>query len=453
MSRTVSPGLIGYGKRTSVAILFLTLAVIALTGIFSSCSKEKTTDISDLLASVPADASSVVAVNLESILTKMECKIEGQKVIPGDKMKQYIAGIDKDNITTINRFFAGDYGLEPSVALVFVEGHDIYLTGSLADPAKFKAETEKNTGGKFASADGVETCANVAVKGTRFWVRTSHNNMINASEIARFTALSDKLSFLSNSYAPQLSELDRDIKGWANIAGIFNAAEMDFSQKAMLRMALGAIFDDASDLSFGADFKEGLLESDIKVLDSKGKPAKFLFPAGRIDVSALAKASGSAQAVTAISISKKMIEKIKEQVGANGISMMKIYAELLSSVDGTCVVLSDPTEGTLSGFITTTGQNTGSLSDALSSMGCEISKDGNLLRFSKGLVKGSVNPADVASEFKGAVAGVVVSGKVSPGLSHLSTCSLMLQPAEGSLILKLSARSDKKENILFSLLP
>lgn len=433
----------------------LAMLFVAMILIMQGCGKDKSADLTDLLVTVPSDASGVMAVNVRNILEKCDCKVKDGKVEPGKKMKEALSGIkNASDREGVMRFMTGGYGIDPSVAMMFVEGQDVYLIGFLDEPSRFKAQAEKESGDKFESHSDIETCGNMAVKGNRFWIRVSHRNDISSDEISRFMSLNDKLSFLSNRASKDLAELDHDIEGWGNIGGIFNVLDMGFTQKSMTRMAIGAFYADAEEFTFEADFDRGELEAELTLLNSKGKPAKFIYDTRRIDVASVKDAGSKGESVIAAAISPSMVEKLKENVGDKGISMMAVYTQLLSSVDGTCVAVQGR-NGTIRGLFTTKGEGTAPLSDALSSMGCKTSKDGKVLRFDSGDVQGDMNVADVADEFKDALAGIVMSPQMlrQSGYEFDIRClSLMLVPDDGSVKLKLEIKgNDSKENIIYSL--
>lgn len=432
------------------------LMCVALAMIFQGCGKDKSADLTDLLVTVPSDASAVMAINVKNVLEKSDCKVSDGKVVPGKKMQEVISGIgNASDREGISRFMTGDYGIDPSVAMIFAEGQDVYLIGFLDEPSRFKAQVEKETGDKFSSRSDIETCSNMAVKGNRFWVRLSHRNDISADEISRFMSLNDKLSFLSNRASEEMEKLDHDIEGWGNIGGVFNILDMGFAQKSMTRMAISAFYADAEEFAFKADFDRGELEAELKLLNSKGKPAKFIYDTRRIDVASVKDAASRGECVIAAAISPSMVEKLKENVGDKGISMMAVYTQLLSPVDGTCVAVQGE-NGTIRGLFTTKGEGTASLSDALSSMGCRTSKDGKILRFDSGDVQGNLVVAEVADEFKDALAGIVVSPQMMKQSGYdidIRNLSLMLVPDDGSVELKLEMKgNDSKQNIIYSLI-
>ena len=431
------------------------MLILSLAGAITSCSGDSSADISDLLSTVPNDASAVAAFNLHSIVEKTGSKIDGSKVVPGKDLQALIE--KSSGNSDLSRFITNDYGIDPEAAVLFVEGQDTYLTGYLARPDSFRENVQKETSGSFSKEGDVDICANYAMKGNQFWCRVSHRNSISASEISRFTSLSEKLSFMSGSYAKELSDLNHDIKGWGNISGIFNVANMDFQSKSMARMAIESMFSDGEDIAFHADFEKGKMTSALRILNSKGKPAKFNFPTERVDVSVVKNAGASADLIYAMAVSPKMIESLKEQVDGKGISVLGAIMPALSSLDGTAVVEFSSSSNAISGVVSTKGEGTAALSDLISSgLDCTVTKDGKLLRFSNGSVTGRLSGDAMADKFKGALFGMVAVpdrfGAADSG-NPLECVALMVVSSDSSIELRVEADAkDKKENVLLSLI-
>lgn len=439
-------------KHSDSRILLSPIVLVMLL-ILGACSGNNVANISDLLATVPNDASAVVAFNVRSALEKAGCTVEGSKVTMNKTIEK---ALENSSGSDIKRFFNGEYGVDPSAAVIFVEGHEIYLTGYLAQPSQFKKAVEKETGAPFEGSP-VETSGNIALKTQQFWVRLSHKNEINTDEIARFTSLTDRLSFLANDYGDNLADLNHDIKGWSNIIGLFNTAGLDFQSRSLLRMIMESVFEDAEDLTFEADFEKGRFVAVTRILNENGDPAKYLLPAEKIDISAIDKAPETANFLMAIATPERFISEIRKQVGDKGISVIGAILPMLECVDGTTVAAIG-TDGSFSGIIPTNGNGTSRLADLLSTqLNAQVSKDGNNLLFSHGTVSGPIVTKDVASRFKGASIGLVMTPATNPGAGDpsigLKDISVMFEGTEGSLQLRLEAESiDQSENILISVL-
>lgn len=448
--------------------LVATLALI-MVALICSCGRRQPIDVSGLLKTVPGDAAAVAVFDMQSILDDYGCKVKDSSVTPSDDIAKALANTQAGDSLLMMRLFADDCGVDPTVALIFAEGHDVYLTGYLAQPDKFKTAVAKLTGEQFAKSGDVETCSNFAVQGSRFWVRTSHRNDINASEIQRFGALSEQLSFMANDQAEALTKPEHDVTGWGNINGLLNVSALDFETRSMIGMTLGLFYDDPRDLLFDADMDKNEFEAEVSIINSKGKKAKFLYPTRKIDTEALAGISSTGSRLSAIAMDPAMIKKLKKGLGG-AISMFKVYVDLLSPVDGTIgLVYGEEQEAEsenkgssasksggmlgldsdqpLKGMIQTSGAETIQLQNALGMMGLTVNKDGKVLSLSRGKVTGPLAIADAAAELKGAMGGVVITGddsmaQILPFDSEaIDNAALLLKPDDGSLQLHIKVKA------------
>lgn len=434
---------------------FLVLTAIIISSLLSSCSGDKA-DVSELLATVPADASAVVAVNVKNLVEKAGCKIDGSTIVPGKEVEALFADNDSTDITSqrIRDIFNGNAGIDPTVALAFLEGTDLYITGFAASPDKFREFVKNEFEGDFQKTGDVETLGNVALKGNQFWIHASHRNDVSAEQITRFVSLNDKLSFLSNGYAEKIASFSHDIEGWANLSSLYNASGLSFQQKALAGMGLAVLFADAQDIAFQGDFLPGQLLTSLSVLNSKGEPAKFNLPTDRIDVGMVKNLGESADNIIALAISPKLIEQLQKDLGDKNIPGMDLLAPALAALDGTSVV--EMADGAIKGVVATKGEATAALSDLISqSLNVTVTKDGKLLRFEQGEMTGSLRNAEVADRFKGAMFAVVTKS-TQFALDEVKNMMVKdiffaLIPSDGSMSLEVAISTESpKENFLLT---
>lgn len=439
------------------SLLNIICCLLLCVGAFS-CSKSDSADVESLLSTIPSDVSAITVIDLRSVLEKAGCKIDGEKIVPGKEILSAVATTgDKRLHSAAELLFGGESGIDPSVAALFIDGFNTYLCGFVADTEKFKAAAEKEFLEKFTSSDNIEKCGNIAMQGNRFWMCVSSRNTIETNSVRHFTTLSENQSILSSRFAEKLRKLDHDVELWADIKALLNATGADFNSKAMASVAVESMFADASQIEGELDFLKGKMEISLGVVTAKGDKAKFLFPTAKIDPEVIKSIGADGDAVIAAAISPKMIEKLKEETSGKGMSMLGIYAMALSCVDGTCAVAVGG-EGNLKGIISTDGSSTSSLSEMLSMISVRTENKGKQLLISKGTPSGTINPADIASEMKGAMLGVALSPKGKFGASPLNAdkirnVTLLVVPKDKSVMLKITARSNnEKENFILSLL-
>ncbi|MDE6716876.1 MAG: DUF4836 family protein [Muribaculaceae bacterium] len=441
-------------RRLSAASLIIIFSL--LISLLPSCSGSKT-DTAELLATVPADASAVAALNLKSVIEKTGCKIEGSKIVPGKEVAALVAGQDRDTADRIRAILNGETGVDPSSAIFFVEGSDFYITGFLADPDTFRKYISEDGAMQIASENGIDRCGNTALKGNQFWIRASHRNDIDPAEIARFSELSEKTSFLSNAYSSRLAEISHDIEGWGNLAAIYNASGMSFRDKTMAGLGLAVLFSDARDLAFNADFENGRFISSLSILNSKGEPAKFNFPSDRIDPAMVKELSGSADTFFAMALTPALVKSLEKELGDKNIPGAEMILSALGAIDGTCAVAANGSM--VKGAVSTTGENTADLTDFISSStGSTVIKDGKILRFNNGEVNGTLEAADIAPQLKGAMFALVTSGtaptgQFTPADLPVKYTLIALSPSQGSMEITSEIRAfNEKENILLTFL-
>lgn len=381
------------------------VAAVVLLIIVASCSKDSSSDVRELLATVPSDASLVGAGNAGELLKKAGCDVSGDKAELTPEMEALIGDAKKSGIEVPDGIFSGEAGVELGAMVFFVEGKNVYLTGNLSDADKFVTYCEGKTNGKFSENDDVRTLNNIAVKGSRFWL--SGDSSVDVKEIVRFAALSEEQSFLSNTLSGELAKTENDIVVWGNIDGLANLG-MGMGNLGMARIVLSSVVENAQDFLLTAKFEKGKGTSEFRIFDGKGKEAKFLLPMGKIDTSTVKKLGEKGSVVVAIDINKKFVAKIKELVQTFGGDIPSLYNSIIEPLDGTaCAALSpDMQEGRV--IVTTTGDKTAALKGVLNSVG-NVTTDGKLLIATKGEPTGDIEISKAADELSGAMMGVVAA--------------------------------------------
>ncbi len=447
--------------RKPVGAMSLLLALTLL--LAASCTKTSTADYSDLLKTVPSDASAVVALDVQSLLEKAGCKVaDGGKVELSEEMKAAIAAdtqpSTRQNVTVL---LTGEAGVAHSSALIFSEGEDTYATFMVDDPDAFRKYAEKVTEKKVTSVGGVDICGPLALVANQGWMRLGNTADVDAGEILKFTKLSEAQSFYSHDIATKMMETEKDVVGWADIDALLNLSGRSFSDRAVARMGLSSIFDDAAYVWLETDFGKGKMTADMRILNSKGSDAKCNFPTSKIDVKTVESLGGKADVIFATSVSSKLARQLMELAasGAGGIGAM--YSPLLKPIDGTAAfAISSNGQGgqDMRGVITTDGKSpVGDLTSFLSQSFGTVKRDGRFLRMEgKGLEGGQLDVATDSKRLSGAWLACLVSksvlGSNPGGLGGFSSLLFSVRPDEGSLLLKVELLSDSKENALITYL-
>lgn len=425
--------------------LSLIAALLIILGGATSCSRNDSADASDLLATVPSDASVVAVANLQSMLEKSGCKIDNAEITPSDDIKKAAAAIkDQKTRAFAEAFFNSKSGIDPTVAVFFSVGYYKYVTGVAADPSLFKETVSKISGGAFSSQENMEICGNVALKGNQFWVNIG-SDAIDAREAKHFATLSGEQSFISNSGSERLTKFETDIEGWANIAGALNAGSLAFQQRAMIQVAMQTIFDDAADASFSITFNKGEAVSRIGLLNSKGKPAKYLLASGELDPKIMESIGGNADALFAMAVPQKLIEQLRKDTQSKSASILGAYLQALGAIDGTVAIAANLDNNALKGVVSTNGQGTAALNEFLNGMGLNVKINGRLLDISKGELTGKTPVSELSKDLKGAMAGIALTnprpGKSAAVTDQLTGISATLSKESASVVLNIKTRS------------
>lgn len=435
-------------RLTLICLLMLVLPAL------NSCQKE-TADTRDLLATVPSSSGIVAGINLKSILEKAGCKVDGTDITPGKEVTAWIDSqkdVKDSNRRALKLILDGESGIDPSVAVFFMDAYNSYVTVSLADTKKFEEFVASQSGEQFEDAgDGVRTCGNIAVKGAQAWVCVSSNNTIDAKAVANYANLGDNQSFMKNEFSSKIATMTTDVVGWGDIKS-FSKQGFSFNQLSSASMFMNAVFEDASALSFDLDFQKGKTVASVSVLNTKGENAKYLLPTSKVDLSTVESLGEHAELVIALTITKDFTKKL-EKIGG---SMLSSVIETIKSIDGTvavaCGSLDNPEES-LSGVVTTDGEPSREFMAMLSQFGA-TKKDGKLIRVSKGTLTGGFEVDKVSDYLKGSILGVVLNTQ-APGLNiapgMFDTLAVTLVPQGSGLKCDIVALSnDQSKNMFLS---
>ncbi len=425
-----------------------------LMPVLNSCQKE-TADTRDLLATVPSSSGIVAGINLKSMLEKAGCKVDGSDITPGNEVSAWIESRkdEKDsNRRALKLILDGESGIDPSVAVYFMDAYNSYVTASLADTKKFEEFVVSQSGGQFEdSGDGVRTCGNIAIKGAQTWICVSSYNTIDAKAVANYANLGDNQSFMKNEFASSIATMTADVVGWGDIKA-FSKQGFSFNQLSSASMFMNAVFEDASALSFNLDFQKGKTVGSVSVLNTKGENAKYLLPTSKVDLSTVKSLGDHAELLVAMTITKDFTKKLEKIGGA----MLSSITEMIKPIDGTVALACgnlDSDEKSFSGVVTTDGEISREFMTELSAFGA-TRKDGKLVRVSNGSLTGNLEVDKAADYLKGSILGMVINPQVA-GLDNVpvfvNTLALTLVPQGNGLKCDIIAVSnDQSKNMFLS---
>lgn len=427
---------------------------------FASC-KEEPVDMTGLLSTVPASTSGVVCIDLQSILKDLGCKINGKKIEAGKELSKIISSMEENEKSFVLKMFDGYSGISPECTVIFYDSNRCFLTVSLADVEGFCSFIENETGSTFSDAgNGVRLCANVAVKGAQAWLCISSNKRIDADAIVAYSSLKRSQSFLNTGMASRFTDTDDAITGWGSINTILSGI-MDRGNLSMLNIGLNLFFEESSDLCFSVNFEKGKLEAEAILLNESGKPAKYLLPSEKINISTIENLGESCDALFAMTVTPKLVDKIEKIVSTFSPS----FSGLLKNVDGTVsVIFSNPLSGgfgNIKGVIPTKGEVSQELKNFVTTGIAPVTDDGKYLTFSKGEVSGKLSVKECASFIKGSCLGFVadlesltiLDDGIPSTVAQFSNIAFTMSPESGGIEFEIILTgSNQNENILLTCL-
>ncbi len=413
-----------------IKYLGLMICLMGIMGI-QSCSSDSSSDARSLLETVPADADVVAIVNVEQMLTKAGCKVKGSKIELSSDLQKAIESM-KDTATRrqIELITSGEAGVSPRAVCIFY-GTRLFLTGHLEDPTAFKTYVEKETGSPFSQDNGANVNGNIAYIGNQFWIGMP--GLPDGADLVRYTKLSEKQSMAGHKGADELVSMKEDISGFGFISTLLGTTGRN---RAQVSMAMAALFENASLLGFQGNMKDKSIELEGKLLNADAKPAKFLLPTGKIDVSTVEKVGQKAESLLAAQIPSSLTEKVVKMFASFGGGLPESISAPLLEISGTSVVANGP-EG-VTALISTAKAPTSSLVELVGQLSGEVATvEGNSIVLNKGKQPGgALDIAAVAKEFKGAMVGFATDAQVIPNKDVKMTSVLTLVPEDGTLVVK-----------------
>ena len=386
------------------------LAVLTLLFVAVGCSKsESGDDAASLLATVPADASSVVLVNIAHTVESLGGSTDGSAVkLPDDLLKAIDASeaIKPEDKQSFKEICAGETGIAMSSVVYFSAARD-YLTGLLNDPGKFISYLEKRLEAK-AEVDGETTMiGRVAVIGNQFW--SCPTGRPDIEQLKYYQQLNEQQSYASADAAPLLLEPDKVFTFVADV----NRSMALLPNGTYMRMASSLIFNDMAYIAGDAEIKKkNTLAVQANMLNSSMKPAELLLPVEKIDPDVVKSFAKGGDIYIAAGVPKKLTKKLADAVSSILGGESNPVVKGLQAIDGTVAARANSGLTAGEGRIQTTGKNFSDLSFLLQNIpGVRVTRDGDTLTAVYGDSQdfsGYITPEQAADMLKGAWIGVIV---------------------------------------------
>lgn len=402
---------------------FSLFAVLTLLFVAVGCSKSEGDDAPSLLRTVPADASSVVVVNIAHIVESLDGSTDGSTIKLSKELQKTIdesQAIKQEDKQHLKEICNGETGVAMS-SVVFFSAARSYVTGLLNDPDKFVAYVEKETGTTATTEGDARTIGNIAVLGNQFWACTTGRPDVD--QLKYYQQLNDKQSYASADAAGLLLEPDKVMTYVADI----NRSLALVPNGNYMKMASSLIFNDMSYVAGSADIKKKSFMANAMVLNSDMKPAELLLPVDKIDASVVKSFDKGGDIFFAAGIPKKLSKKLADLVGSFMGGKSNSFTSVFEAIDGTVAVRANSGATDAEARIQTTGQNFADLSNLLQNFfGVTVTRDGDTLTAVRGSkdFTGSITSAQAADMLKGAWIGMVSNGLIARDVTTVTKLSV-----------------------------
>ncbi len=406
-------------KKLTLSLLTLMTLLLVAVG----CSKSADDDASSLLRTVPADASSVVMINVAHAVESLGGSTDGSKIkLSKDLQKtidesQAIKPEDKQNLKEICN---GESGIAVG-SMVFFSAARSYVTGLLNDSEKFVTYMESKLDSPARDEDGAKIIRNIAILGNQFWFCTTGTP--DVEQLKYYQQLNEKQSYASADAASLLLESDKVFTYVADV----NRSIAFIPNASYVKIASSLIFNDMSYVAGSADIKNKSLIAYASVLNSDMKPAELLLPVEKIDASLIKSFDKGGDIYFAAGIPKKLTKKIADLAGSMMGSDSNMIGDVLGAINGTVAVRANSGASDVEAYIQTTGQNFSEFSTVLKNLfGMTVSRDGDILTAVSGSkdFTGGITPAQAADKLKGAWIGIVSNGMIARDVTTVTKLSV-----------------------------
>ncbi len=405
-------------KITCSLLTVMTLLLLAV-----GCSKSSSDDALSLLRTVPADASSVVVVNIASAVERLGGSTDGAKINLSKELQKTIdesQAIKPKDKQDLKEICDGESGVAIS-SVVFFSAARSYITGLLNDPDKFVAYMQKNSGKDVREEDGAKIIGQTAVIGNQFWECTTGTPDIE--QLKYYQQLNEKQSYVSTDGAKLLMDGDKVMTYVADV----NRSLAMIPNASYMKIASSLIFNDMAYLAGDADIKNKTLTSSTFVLNSDMKPAELLLPVEKIDPSVVKSFDKGGAIYFAAGVPSKLTKKIADLAGSMMGGNSDAITGVLESIDGTIALRANPDGKEIEARIQTTGKNFAELSSLLQNLfGLTVTRDGDTLTAVLGSkdFTGNITPSQAADKLKGAWMGIVSDGFIARDVTTVTKLSM-----------------------------
>lgn len=300
-------------KKFTVKTLAMTL-VFVCAAILSSCSCSR--DKKDLLSFVPADTAGVAVIDLTNLWDQLEIKVDGDDLSYCSEIKDLlklgnIKSKDLDKVAEVLKMFEGT-----AKTIVIFEYEDaVWGTFYVKDGDDFIKTLEDEGNADFDKEEGYKVWEHIAVKGDQVWFCVNPaktDDDIDPEAIEQLADL-DKDKRFDKKYE-KIAEymLGEDVCSayCINMEKILDYVNNSYDRQ-MCNMALSMVFDQAKFLVGQSKLNDKGMTGEVRMLNDKQEPAKFLLPMAKIEAAGLSKLNNNAPLIAAVAVNPELVQKIK----------------------------------------------------------------------------------------------------------------------------------------------
>lgn len=443
------------------AFLLISALILLLTG----CSKDER---SQILATIPAESSYVVLIDLKKINDDLGNKVDSEgKIEPGKAFSQFLNSESRGRDAFLKQAIEGnDFAIDFSFAALFENAGKTMLTFYVTDPEKFTDAVSKADKDVSFSKEGgvlIDNFKNTAIVDNQVWILMSYGEPLTAGEVLKLSKLDDKKSFNSAEYSKKLLECDSEISLYADIIA---CCDLQGFNGMATKMSVATVFEDPKYLIGTTDFSNGEAKANVKILNEKLKPCKLAVKLDEINVGKLNAFSGKGNSFFALNLNPSSVSKILSQYEPmlkQSMMLDSSVIDALKNLDGTIAASIDnasagePSFSAIISFTSPAYAESASQFFRLFGGSFGVASDNNVLHISRGQSEG-LPISSVADRFKGTYGGFIMLFQEGQGPDaklieqYFKESSLLIRKDGSGIQLDFTMKSKPDQNFLVSLL-
>lgn len=421
----------------------LLVACLVFLTVASSCSSSE--GVSELLRTVPSNASWVAVIDLNAA---GDISVSDRESMAAGLVADY-AGIPDGKDLNLR-------GIEADFGVAFGWEDLAVASAMLKSESEFRESLEKS-GVSFRESDGFQVSSNgrIIIGEGRLWLCSS---ALGTSNVERFLATPEDKSFAAHPYTATLEEGKFPIAFIVDFGKLISRGGMGATSN--MNMLWGSIFNDPKYLAGSMTMDKDKLTLNCKVLDPKCRPASKSLDLAELDPSELDFIPGGMGIYLGLALGQTDLELLSSQFASSlpgdfGEPLRHARGQLTGAISsGTDYDFDEESEDDSTIFFTLDFADASSASGMASGVrgltGYSARTQGTRLFVGSAADSGSKVPDAVKNAFKGAVFALAVypDAEAGAGSNPFREIVLRAVPDGKSLDFELTAVPGKNGDIL-----